>query len=35
VLPDAGHWVHVDDPDGLLRVIVAGLRPLAAGDAPT
>jgi len=21
VLPDAGHWVHVDDPDGLLEVI--------------
>ncbi len=35
LLPDAGHWVHVDDPDGLLRVLVAGLRPLAGGDAPT
>jgi pimeloyl-ACP methyl ester carboxylesterase len=21
VLPDAGHWVHVDDPDGLLRTL--------------
>jgi pimeloyl-ACP methyl ester carboxylesterase len=24
VLPDAGHWVHVDNPDGLLAQIVAG-----------
>jgi pimeloyl-ACP methyl ester carboxylesterase len=22
VLPEAGHWVHVDDPDGLLRAMV-------------
>ncbi len=24
VLPDSGHWVHVDDPDGLLDVLDAG-----------
>jgi pimeloyl-ACP methyl ester carboxylesterase len=21
VLPGAGHWVHVDDPEGLFRVV--------------
>lgn len=26
VLESAGHWVHVDDPDGLHRLLVAGLR---------
>ena len=25
-LPDAGHWLHADDPDGLLRVMLAGLE---------
>lgn len=25
VLPEAGHWVHVDDPDGLFRVLVSYL----------
>ena len=25
VLPDAGHWVHVDDPDGLFAVISGSL----------
>lgn len=25
VLPDAGHWVHVDDPDGLLALVVASM----------
>lgn len=23
VLPNAGHWLHVDDPDGLLKLIAA------------
>ena len=23
LLPEAGHWVHVDDPEGLLRLIVS------------
>jgi pimeloyl-ACP methyl ester carboxylesterase len=26
VLPDAGHWVHVDDPDGLLALLGEGAR---------
>lgn len=26
VLPTAGHWVHVDDPDGLFRVVESALR---------
>ena len=26
VLPDAGHWLHVDDPDGLLRVLAPLMR---------
>lgn len=25
VLPDAGHWVHVDNPDGLLDILVTRL----------
>ncbi|MSQ04356.1 MAG: alpha/beta hydrolase [Myxococcales bacterium] len=29
LLPDAGHWVHVDDPDGLHRLLVAGLAPVS------
>lgn len=29
VLENAGHWVHVDDPDGLHRLLVAGLTPAA------
>lgn len=24
-LPNAGHWVHVDNPDGLLRILLAHL----------
>jgi len=24
-LPDAGHWLHVDDPDGLLRLLLPHL----------
>lgn len=32
VLPDAGHWLHVDNPDGLHALLVGeGLGP---GDAP-
>jgi pimeloyl-ACP methyl ester carboxylesterase len=26
VLPEAGHWVHVDDPDGLLALLNEGVR---------
>lgn len=26
-LPDAGHWVHVDDPEGLLSLIAPTLAP--------
>ena len=26
-LPDAGHWVHVDNPDGLLRIMVDHFPP--------
>jgi len=26
-LPDAGHWVHVDNPDGLLRIMLQHLSP--------
>lgn len=29
VLENAGHWVHVDDPDGVHRLLVAGLTPAA------
>ncbi|MGF1465158.1 MAG: alpha/beta fold hydrolase [Sandaracinaceae bacterium] len=25
VLEDADHWVHVDDPEGLLRIVLGGL----------
>jgi pimeloyl-ACP methyl ester carboxylesterase len=25
VLPDAGHWLHVDDPEGLLALMVSDL----------
>ncbi|MFK7929278.1 MAG: alpha/beta fold hydrolase [Myxococcota bacterium] len=27
VLPDAGHWVHVDDPDGLLALLAPDTTP--------
>lgn len=26
VLPDAGHWLHVDNPDGLMDLLAAGLN---------
>jgi esterase len=26
VLPDAGHWLHVDDPEGLVRLMTGGGR---------
>ena len=26
-LPDAGHWVHVDNPDGLLQILLDHLPP--------
>ncbi|GFR49234.1 hypothetical protein Agub_g11233 [Astrephomene gubernaculifera] len=28
VLPDAGHWLHVDNPEGLLRLVVPRLGEL-------
>ena len=27
VIPDAGHWVHVDAPDALVALVVAGIAP--------
>jgi pimeloyl-ACP methyl ester carboxylesterase len=27
VLQDAGHWVHVDDPEGLYREVIAAIPP--------
>lgn len=30
VLPDAGHWLHVDDPAGLLALVVPAMRALVA-----
>ena len=27
VLPDAGHWVHVDAPNELLEIVLAGMAP--------
>ena len=32
LLPDAGHWLHVDDPDGLLALLTR-LWPSPAGEA--
>ncbi len=26
ILPEAGHWVHVDDPEGLFKVVSEGLQ---------
>ena len=31
VLPGAGHWVHVDDPDGVVAILREALGPLGAG----
>jgi pimeloyl-ACP methyl ester carboxylesterase len=31
VLPAAGHWVHTDDPDGLLSIVVPLLHAHASG----
>jgi esterase len=31
VLPEADHWVHVDDPQGLFAAIVPGLRAIDEG----
>ncbi|HEU4537818.1 MAG TPA: alpha/beta hydrolase [Polyangiaceae bacterium] len=31
VLPEADHWVHVDDPAGLFAALVPGLRALGGG----
>jgi pimeloyl-ACP methyl ester carboxylesterase len=31
VLPDAGHWLHVENPEGLLEMIS---HPLAAAAGP-
>lgn len=31
VLEDAGHWLHVDNPEGLMRLLAAGLN---GGDSP-
>ena len=33
VLPQAGHWVHVDDQEGLLRLLVPAVAEVAAGKA--
>lgn len=29
-LPDAGHWLHVDNPDGLLQLVSGSCRDAAA-----
>jgi pimeloyl-ACP methyl ester carboxylesterase len=34
VLPEAGHWVHVDAPDALLGLVEAALRRSAGRDRP-
>jgi esterase len=31
-LPNAGHWLHVDDPDGLFSIVSSGLSGLPASD---
>lgn len=32
VLPNSGHWVHVDDPTGLLNLLTANLQHLQPAD---
>lgn len=31
-LPDAGHWVHIDDPEGLFEIVRAGLSATPTGS---
>lgn len=33
LLPDAGHWVHVDDPEGLLALLAGSFNAAGAGTA--
>jgi esterase len=33
VLPEAGHWLHTDDPNGLLEILAQRLVPAQAGGA--
>ena len=33
VLPKAGHWLHVENPDGLMRLIAPSLAAVA-GETP-
>ncbi|XP_031481353.1 uncharacterized protein LOC116251306 [Nymphaea colorata] len=32
VLPDAGHWVHVDNPKGLLDIMIPHMKSLSHSD---
>lgn len=29
VLPNAGHWLHMDNPSGLIEILAPSLRKLA------
>jgi len=33
LLPEAGHWVHVDDQEGLLRLLIPAVAEVAAAKA--